>query len=371
MGVGACRVGPDGALWIVDTSSPDFGKPAMLPNDPKPIKIDIMKHAVSRVYLLGNVSGSNSLIDDVRFNPASRKAYLTDAGSPIIIILNLESSDVQRVLERRFKYLAPAQRATDAGDDIRNIVVLYRLEYSRIVLAQRLFTVTMKSRKGWEAQRLQDEEMCSNNPELVVSFFECITNKRPGAVYAFVMRGPVTANTPNFEGETPLLAAVRAGDETMVRSLVALGAKVDGTGDCNTGDGGDPVNRTPLQLAAAEGKFDLVKILMELGANDSLITPDGQIALRLAAENGHRDIVDFLPARRDGAWNRWRATHAKEMRRIRSLAEKLGSVLKFLVGSIPKLFTRRIPKKKSPGSTTIVLRIRAGDSLKDCNEQQN
>lgn len=42
---------------------------------------------------------ATSLIDDVRFNPSVGLAYITDAGAPAIIVLDLESGEARRVLE--------------------------------------------------------------------------------------------------------------------------------------------------------------------------------------------------------------------------------------------------------------------------------
>lgn len=93
------RIGPDGNLWIVDVGSPAFGAPVILPEGPKLIKIDVDTNQVARIYPMGNVTLSNSLLDDVRFNPASGKAYLTDAGVPALIVLDLASGDARRFLE--------------------------------------------------------------------------------------------------------------------------------------------------------------------------------------------------------------------------------------------------------------------------------
>lgn len=63
--------------------------------------------------------------------------------------------------------------------------------------------------------------------------------------------------------------------------------------------------RTPLMLAASIGSLPLVKLLFKPphSANDALVAPDGQIALRLAATAGHRAIVDYLPSRRAGGFS--------------------------------------------------------------------
>ncbi|KAK3082155.1 hypothetical protein LTS18_001995 [Coniosporium uncinatum] len=93
------RIGPDGQLWIVDVGSPGFGEPVILPEGPKLVAFNLTTNEVSRVYPMGNVTRSMSLLDDVRFNLASDKAYLTDAGRPGLIVLDLASEDAGRVLD--------------------------------------------------------------------------------------------------------------------------------------------------------------------------------------------------------------------------------------------------------------------------------
>ncbi len=99
IGVNSQRIGPDGKLWIVDKGSPSFGAPVILPNGPKMVRIDIQSNEVDRVYPFGNASQSTTFLDDIRFNPASNKAYITDAGTPAgIIVLDLETGMVVRTL---------------------------------------------------------------------------------------------------------------------------------------------------------------------------------------------------------------------------------------------------------------------------------
>ena len=93
------RIGPDGQLWIVDVGSPSFGEPVILPEGPKLVAINVTTNEVSRIYPMGNVTLAQSLLDDVRFNPESGKAYLTDAGVPALIVLDIASGEARRVLE--------------------------------------------------------------------------------------------------------------------------------------------------------------------------------------------------------------------------------------------------------------------------------
>ncbi|KAL9622598.1 MAG: hypothetical protein Q9160_003095 [Pyrenula sp. 1 TL-2023] len=97
--VNSQRIGPDGSLWLVDVGSPSFGAPVILPDGPKLVQIDLSTNEVSRVIPMGNVTRSTSLLDDIRFNPATNKAYLTDAGAPALIVLDLATGISRRILE--------------------------------------------------------------------------------------------------------------------------------------------------------------------------------------------------------------------------------------------------------------------------------
>jgi len=97
VGTNAVRVGPDGALWVVDTGTPSFGAET-LPNAPKIVRIDLQQNLVTRTYPLGpDAARPNSYIDDIRFH--GHLAYLTDAGVPGIIVIDLTTGKTRRVLD--------------------------------------------------------------------------------------------------------------------------------------------------------------------------------------------------------------------------------------------------------------------------------
>ncbi|KPM43282.1 hypothetical protein AK830_g3264 [Neonectria ditissima] len=182
--------------------------------------------------------------------------------------------------------------------------------------------------------------------DIVSAFFSAIAVGHDDVVRNFVARGLVSPDTTNELGETPLLAAVRAGKTPMVSTLVALGATVDAFGrslsSTHKGDGFP--DRTPLQSAAEQGHLALVRVLMEdYGADDGLMAPDGAMALRLAAMNGHREIVEYLPARRGGSWLRWKTAHAEEMRRVRRALSSILYFVRVLVYELPKCLVYDIP----------------------------
>lgn len=96
VGVNSIRMGPDGMLWVVDRGGPGIGKP-LVPGGPKLMKIDIATNKVTRIYDLAAVTRPWSFVDDVRFKGVH--AYLTDAGSPGLIVLDLNTGEGRRVLE--------------------------------------------------------------------------------------------------------------------------------------------------------------------------------------------------------------------------------------------------------------------------------
>ncbi|EOO00781.1 putative ankyrin repeat-containing protein [Phaeoacremonium minimum UCRPA7] len=184
--------------------------------------------------------------------------------------------------------------------------------------------------------------LCDN---IIRSLFYAITTKHDELVSEFVSRGLVSPDVVSEKGETPLLAAVNVGDVNMVRTLVVLGATVDGFGRSSVYKYRDG-DLTPLQLAAATGRLALVRFLMEdCGADDAIISPDGALALRLAAANGHREVVEYLPTRRGGAWLRWKTAHRRHMATALRAAKRIGRFVAIIVWYIPKWMVYEMPKE--------------------------
>ena len=90
------RVGPEGDLWVVDKGS--IGMPGtVLPGGPKLVRIDLATDAVKRIYSLDDVAKAKSFFDDVRFGGST--AFLTDAGEPGLVVLDLETGTGRRVMD--------------------------------------------------------------------------------------------------------------------------------------------------------------------------------------------------------------------------------------------------------------------------------
>ncbi|KHE89910.1 ankyrin [Neurospora crassa] len=196
--------------------------------------------------------------------------------------------------------------------------------------------------------------------KLIRIFFDAISSKKTDLVTKLITGGFVSPDVPNEYGLTPLLAAVEAGDGAMVCALLNLGADVNmfGTPSKRSSssssskrkkekvDSKPPADaRTPLMAASAAGNLALAKLLFrDFHANDALIAGDGQLALRLAADNGHREIVDLLPSRRGGEFRRWRTHHAVATRRIMKAGQGIVAFCVYCVWYIPKAILWSLPK---------------------------
>ncbi|MFI6266267.1 L-dopachrome tautomerase-related protein [Micromonospora sp. NPDC051006] len=94
--VNGLRAGPDGRLWIIDAGAPGPGQP-QVPGGARLIVADPATAQVTRIYDLTAAVVGTSYVDDVRFNGGT--GYLTDAGAPGLIVLDLATGAARRVLD--------------------------------------------------------------------------------------------------------------------------------------------------------------------------------------------------------------------------------------------------------------------------------
>ncbi|SPO05173.1 uncharacterized protein DNG_07859 [Cephalotrichum gorgonifer] len=180
-----------------------------------------------------------------------------------------------------------------------------------------------------------------------------ITDQDTAKISEMVSRGLICPSATYSGGETPLILAIERGHAGVVRHLVALGADVDQLASYTEKRRAEDKrfsytvkHRTALQVAAQTGNLAVVKFLVEeCRADDAIIAPDGQMALRLAAENGHREVVRYLPARRGGGWRRWRTEHAVAMRRARKAGKAIAKGVKLMFWDLPYFVFFHAPKK--------------------------
>ena len=95
----AIHLGPDHRLWVVDNAAVGMTGRPPVSGGQKVVVLDPATRAVVRVYPLGaDVLRPRSAVADIRFN--GRHAYLTDAGAPGLIVLDLDTGRARRVLDR-------------------------------------------------------------------------------------------------------------------------------------------------------------------------------------------------------------------------------------------------------------------------------
>jgi len=188
--------------------------------------------------------------------------------------------------------------------------------------------------------------------KIVNTFFHAILAKNADLVTLLIQHHLVTANTTFSNGSTPLLTTISThpANITLPKLLISLGADISAFGITEviptTTLRYPPtvIYRTPLQLAASKGSLLIVKLLLgDYGADDSIIAPDGETALRLAAKSHHSEIVEYLPIRRGGGFRRWKAKHRIAMRRAERAAKRIYQFGRFFVWEVPRFLLVTVP----------------------------
>jgi hypothetical protein len=189
------------------------------------------------------------------------------------------------------------------------------------------------------------------DPIIVPAFFDSIRAGDVERVTRYLDAHPSLAHSSlsreNYfrGGQSPLYAATIAGNTYIVALLAQRGAPIDELSFTGEYSDSEPVLRTPLMAAASRGSLVLVKLLYnDLKADDSIVAPDGAIALRLAVEGKHTEIVALLPTRRKGGWRRFKHSHRKAWRRIKKAGYAIYEFGRFFLWQVPKFFLWYVPK---------------------------
>ena len=92
-------VDPRRRLWVLDPAAP--GIEAIVAGGPKLVEIDLSTNAVVRTIRFDSmVAPQGSYLNDVRFTPDGRFAYLSDAGARgALVVVDLASNGARRVLD--------------------------------------------------------------------------------------------------------------------------------------------------------------------------------------------------------------------------------------------------------------------------------
>jgi len=113
-----------------------------------------------------------------------------------------------------------------------------------------------------------------------------------------LLDGGANPNVADSRGRTPLHIAAQEGSLELVRKLVSKGADLNArTAKINTPDSGffraPAGEQTPLLLAAKFDQVDVMRVLIEAGANTKLKAQDGTTLFLAAAGSGHVEAAKF------------------------------------------------------------------------------
>ncbi|KAH8814661.1 hypothetical protein DL96DRAFT_1820810 [Flagelloscypha sp. PMI_526] len=108
--------------------------------------------------------------------------------------------------------------------------------------------------------------------------------------------------------------------------------------------------RTPLMEAASVGNLAIVKLLVEQhGVDPLLVAPDGQTAFRLARDNGHAAVAEYLPATNTGGLRRIKNRSRTTVRKLKHIGENIWYYTRIITFEIPKFFIWTLPKEALKG----------------------
>jgi len=105
------------------------------------------------------------------------------------------------------------------------------------------------------------------------------------SVFPVLLESKANVEFRNANGETALMIAAISGRADMASKLVFAGARYEFKG------------WNPLLYAATGGKDEVVKMLLDLGANINAVSDNGTTPLMMAVRGGHKSTVKLLLAR--------------------------------------------------------------------------
>ena len=113
------------------------------------------------------------------------------------------------------------------------------------------------------------------------------------ALFAAIQSG-ININELDMHGRPPLYWAAKNGHIRAVEMLLKFNANVNATCQGTSSALSGEVGLTPLMIAAWTGRFEVVRVLLEHGADVLAKSVDGYNALYFAKGSNWTDIVDLL-----------------------------------------------------------------------------
>ena len=87
-----------GSLWVLDAAAPALEK--IVKGGPKLVQIDLATNKVVRTYPFSEqVAPEGTYLNDIRFDAEGKWGYLTDSGRGAILVIDLGSGEIRRMLD--------------------------------------------------------------------------------------------------------------------------------------------------------------------------------------------------------------------------------------------------------------------------------
>ncbi len=154
------------------------------------------------------------------------------------------------------------------------------------------FAVAVKNGDLDEVQRLAPQ-LGKNiwRSSLTDSLLDASQEGHLNIVAYLVIKQKVNVNTKSF-GMTPLKAAVREGHKDVVKFLLENGAKIEDNSKWSRIIGVQESNL--LIIACQKNYVEIVKLLLQHGADVHSVSVKGQTAFKIARDKGRDDILSLL-----------------------------------------------------------------------------
>lgn len=177
-------------------------------------------------------------------------------------------------------------------------------------------TAGCKNRKSQNGKEVTSSE--EQPPAPNTNIYDAALNGDIQMIKSFIKKG-FDVNTRDAEGRTMLMFAAFNGHAEVIKLLLKSGAEINAKDKLNRSaityaatspfaeavkllldHHADPNNIdnnehwTPLMNAAAEGQMEVVKILLERGADATLVDVDGDSAESFAKKKGHNEVASYL-----------------------------------------------------------------------------
>lgn len=139
------------------------------------------------------------------------------------------------------------------------------------------------------ARSVSDFDYCTDSVtrDIIIKLLRSSDKPRGGYFGSFI-QAFMTGIKPHIKLSSTLYFAAREG----LNSVTKLLLKVDGKRDLEVRGGRR--GSTPLHVASAFGNVEVVKTLLEAGADGTEINEKGEAGLQWASQGGHQEIVDLL-----------------------------------------------------------------------------